>query len=187
MENLRKINKIDGWKRVLLKFSGYSSILAARKEYINYTDKQIYEEFKENYNKTIEDIQLDERRRKQKEKQRQKQRERREQSIFPFSNDTIEYLGQKLKKQISDNKRPFKIVIKNKIASFNVSQPFNITEDEHIINENEFGKHFIIWAKDEREAKKKAEEDFNNQIYNQIWDGLGNIYIEQLTIHNLTG
>ena len=41
MENLRKINKIDGWKRVLLKFSGYTSILAARKEYINYTDKQI--------------------------------------------------------------------------------------------------------------------------------------------------
>ena len=53
MENLRKINRIDGWKRVLLKFSGYSSITAAWKEYINYTDKQIYEEFKENYNKQL--------------------------------------------------------------------------------------------------------------------------------------
>ena len=62
MENSRKINKIVDWMRVLLKFSGYTSILAARKEYINYTDNQIYEEFKENYNKTIEDIQLDERR-----------------------------------------------------------------------------------------------------------------------------
>ena len=51
MENLRKINRIDGWKRVLLKFSGYTSILAARKEYINYTDNQIYEEFKESYQK----------------------------------------------------------------------------------------------------------------------------------------
>ena len=46
MENLRKINRIDGWKRVLLKFSGYTSNLAARQEYINYTDKQIYEDNK---------------------------------------------------------------------------------------------------------------------------------------------
>ena len=109
-----------------------------------------------------------------------KQREKREQSIFLFSNESIEYLGQKLKKQISDDKRPFKIVIKNKIAMFGVPQPLNILENEQIINENEFGKHFIIWAKDEREAKKKAE-DFNNQQYNQIWDGLGNIY---RTAHN---
>jgi len=60
MENLRKINRIDGWKRVLLNFSGYNSIIAARREYINYTDKEIYEEFKENYNKTIEEIQKNE-------------------------------------------------------------------------------------------------------------------------------
>jgi hypothetical protein len=68
MENLRKINRIDGWKRVSSKFSGYSSITAARREYINYTDKEIYEEFKENYNKTVEEIQKNERNRKVKEK-----------------------------------------------------------------------------------------------------------------------
>ena len=90
MENLRKINKIDGWKRVLLKFSGYTSISAARKEYINYTDNQIYEEFKENYNKTIEDIQLDERRRKQKEKQQ----EAKKQAKKAYENADTSYAGQ---------------------------------------------------------------------------------------------
>ena len=107
MENLSQTNRIDEWKRVLSKFSGYTSILAARKEYINYIDKQIYEKFKENYNKIIEDIQLDERRRKQNKKQRQKQQEKREKNV---KNQYFHFLMNQLNIQAKNSKNKLAII-----------------------------------------------------------------------------
>ena len=136
MENLRKINRIDGWKRVLLNFSGYNSIIAARREYINYTDKEIYEEFKENYNKTIEEIQKNERNRKVKEK--------RKNSILPFRNSEIEPLGQPVRKQNRTELIPYKVNIEISGDVFHVIDPKTTLSFNEVLTEGLDGNGQLI-------------------------------------------
>ena len=56
MAELRKINKVEGYKRVLLKFSGFKSIQDAKKEYPGLSNDKIYNQFLENWNELIDTI-----------------------------------------------------------------------------------------------------------------------------------
>ena len=166
MESFSKTH-FNGVKKNLLKGSNFKSIQQARREYPNLSDNEIYQNLLE----TI----------LRKDRQKRKRKENKRNSIFPYKNSEIEPLGQPVRKQIKNDEKPFKIVIKNKVAIFLKPSPFDIREEDEILNEDQNGKHLIIWAKNENEARQKAE-DINNEKYNEIWNGYGGAF---RTPHNM--
>ena len=155
-KSFSKQQNFTGVKKKLLKLSNQ-----ALREYPNLSDNEIYQNLLEIILK--------------KDRQKRKRKENKRNSIFPYKNSEIEPLGQPVRKQNIQNERPFKIVIKNEVAIFLKSNPLEIKEESEILNEDQTGKHLIIWAKNENEARKKAE-DINNEKYNQIWDGYAGVF-----------
>ena len=56
MAELKKINKVEGYKRVLLHANGFKSIYPVRRENPGLSDSKIYEQLLKNWNELVDTV-----------------------------------------------------------------------------------------------------------------------------------
>ena len=185
MNNFRKITKLNGNKKFLLKEMGYKSIKEA-KQYIDEetnkknSNEKVYKYIQKKYNYLItlkEEEEDDDKSFYITPKPKPKRKIKKTDNILK----QITLKEEQKLKPIKVNKKPYHITITNTVKYFQSGAPSHILQTYEVINKRDDGTPLIFKAENEGEIKKQVD-DLNRQKYHENWNGYNGIF---KTPHNM--